>query len=368
MKMLSRGTVVLGAWPLITACGGITRSELQQNGIKTENRILVSPQFVEILYYASLAPSGHNTQPWSVRVLAPDNFIIGSNTDRWLHGVDPGNREILLSIGAFLENLITAAGNYGYDVEYKVISEKPIDQDILDVKLKRKIPLNFPMELLKERRTVRKGHLTRELASSDMMALSSFFGERLSYFSFSSPGGRYLREGVIEANRIQAFRDEAQLELANWIRWSDSEARRHRNGLTPESMELNGITGWYARHFMNRNSVMRKDFRERTVEIAREQTTNCGGWLVVTSSDSSVPSLIETGRSFEKMLFEARRRMIAIHPMSQMLEEDPFKHQVAAALKISGPVQFILRASYIDKYPAPVSLRMPVAWFTKNVY
>jgi hypothetical protein len=89
----------------------------------------------------------------------------------------------------------------------------------------------------------------------------------------------------------------------------------------------------------------------------------CGGWLVVTSSDSSIPTLIEYGRVFGNMLFRIRERMIAIHPMTQMLEEDPWKKQVAKGLGLAGEVQWILRIGYLKSYPDPVSLRMPVSWF-----
>ena len=57
----------------------------------------------------------------------------------------------------------------------------------------------------------------------------------------------------------------------------------------------------------------------------------------------------------------ARERMIAVHPMTQMLEEATFSANVAKDLGVPGPVQFLLRASYVERYPEPVSLRRPVA-------
>ncbi len=88
-----------------------------------------------------------------------------------------------------------------------------------------------------------------------------------------------------------------------------------------------------------------------------------GAWLVLTSPDSTIPALIETGRAFERMLLGVRERMIAIHPTTQMLEEGPTRDRVARDLGLSGEVQFILRAGYLRRYPDPVSLRMPLASF-----
>lgn len=57
-----------------------------------------------ILEYASLAPSSHNAQPWTVRV-GDGELRVGSDQSRWLPGVDPPNRGLALSVGAFLKNL-----------------------------------------------------------------------------------------------------------------------------------------------------------------------------------------------------------------------------------------------------------------------
>jgi hypothetical protein len=151
--------------------------------------------------------------------------------------------------------------------------------------------------------------------------------------------------------------------LSRWIRWADEEAREHRNGLTPASMEITGFAGWYVRHFFGQSPVMTPRFRERSVEAVRRQLRSYGGWFVITSPDASTATLVETGRLFERMWLGSRERMIAIHPMTQILEEAPFRDQVARQLGVSGRVQFILRTSYLARYPDPVSLRMPVSRF-----
>jgi hypothetical protein len=323
----------------------------------------LDPQLLDILYHASLAPSGHNAQPWAVRIPEPGLLVIGSEHSRWLPAVDPNNREMLLSLGAFLENLIAAAGHHGYHTEYRVVAQSSTDRDVLEVRLTRAARVPFALEKIRQRRTVRGHHLPRELSGDDMKALAQPFGDRLAAFPRGSRPASYLEEGTIEANRIQAYRDPAQEELSHWIRWTDKEGRLYRNGLTPESMEITGLSGWFVRHFMNQKSVMKNSFRDRSVDAVREQVSNYGGWLVVSSADSSIPGLIETGRAFQRMLLGVRERMIAIHPMTQILEEAPTRDQVARALNVPGDLQFILRAGYLKRYPDPVSLRMPVSWF-----
>ena len=363
LKILGATALTLGAAPLTSGCRGLVRSDLEREQAAGASRTALDPQLLDILYHASLAPSGHNTQPWAVRIPKPGLLVIGSERSRWLPAVDPNNREMLLSLGAFLENLIAAAGQHGYHVEYRVIAHSSTDRDVLEVRFTRAARVPFALERIRQRRTVRRNHLPGQLNGDDLRALAQPFGGRFAVFPRGSTAAGYLEDGTIEANRLQAYRDPAQEELSRWIRWTEDEGRHYRNGLTPESMEITGLSGWFVRHFMNRKSVMKKSFRERNVDAVREQVRSYGGWLVVSSADSSIPGLVATGRAFERTLLGARERMIAIHPMTQMLEEAPIRDQVARELRVSGDLQFILRASYLKRYPDPVSLRMPVPWF-----
>lgn len=56
-------------------------------------------------------------------------------------------------------------------------------------------------------------------------------------------------------------------------------------------------------------------------------------------------------------------RTIAAHPMSQALEEAPWRDGLAAALGLPRPIQFLVRVGYVDRYPEPVSPRRALASF-----
>ncbi|MFC7078895.1 Acg family FMN-binding oxidoreductase [Halorussus caseinilyticus] len=72
-----------------------------------------------LVRYAVLAPSSHNTQPWLFNV-SGDEIRLFADTDRWLTVADPDKRELYLSLGAALENLLVAAEHFGlgHDVRY----------------------------------------------------------------------------------------------------------------------------------------------------------------------------------------------------------------------------------------------------------
>jgi hypothetical protein len=65
-----------------------------------------------LVRYAVLAPSSHNTQPWRFR-LADDRVEVFIDVSRWLKVADRDRRELHLSVGCALENLLVAAEHFG---------------------------------------------------------------------------------------------------------------------------------------------------------------------------------------------------------------------------------------------------------------
>lgn len=69
-----------------------------------------------LLRFAVLAPSSHNTQPWAFNVSESDIRLF-ADLARWLTVADPDKRELYVSLGAALENLLVAADHYGMEYE-----------------------------------------------------------------------------------------------------------------------------------------------------------------------------------------------------------------------------------------------------------
>ena len=359
------GLMLITSIPAVYGFGDLTRKDIKEDDYGRLAKLLSRDEF-DILNLASLAPSGHNTQPWEIRVIESGKWMLGSVRQRWLPGVDPANRELMLSIGAFLKNLEIAADIKGYSAEIDILSIDPQDNSIAEITLKKARPSSLNMEKVISRCTVRNGLLSERLSTADYSFITNSNKDDFLYIPRGSKEASYLENSTIEANRTQANREPAWEELSNWIRWSNSEARKNRNGLTPAAMDIRGLAGWFVRHFYNKKTVLTDDFRKKSIEMVKEQVSIYGGWIIITSQKSDIASLISTGSKFQDMLLNIREKMIAIHPMTQMLEEVPFKDTIAKDLGIVKKVQFILRTGYLKKYPSPVSLRMPVSWFVSS--
>jgi len=364
-KALAAGTFLTGAGSFMAACSGIRRGDLNASETAEKSIIGMDERRLKILTYASLAPSGHNSQPWFVNVLEPNRWIIGLDPARRLPMVDPENREALLSIGAFAENLVLSAGTLGLRAEMRIMARTCFDTEIMEVLLTESKPEAFPLERIIRRRTVKHGFLPGEIRKEDVDALSVDLKDRLFYFPRGNAHARCIEERAVENFRIQANRDDAQKELVQWIRLRAADAIKHRDGLTTEGMEITGFKGWLVRSFFNPEDFFKPDARRQGIEMTQTLAREGGGWFILTSRGNTVADWIDTGRRFEHLALMSRERRIALHPMTQILEETSGREQIAAAHEAAVIPQFVLRVGYLADYPEPVSLRRPPGWFVK---
>lgn len=350
--------------PGLSACGGPAREQGSKGPGYEELASMIGRERADILWYASFAPSSHNVQPWTVTIKGPDNWVIGSAEDRWLTEIDPKNHEMLLSIGAFLENLVTAARAYGFQMKVRSVAGNPFYHELVALQFQSGERVEYPLQRLLERRTMRTGFRSEDIDPADFSFLVGR-EDGFHYYPRASTQAVWLGEATVAATEQQVTRENVQEELSRWIRWSDADVRKYRNGLTPDTMDITGLAGWYVRNFYGEGDVLGKDFRRATIERAKQQVAESGGWIVLTSEDDRINSLIETGRRFERMFLRAKDRSIGIHPMSQVLQEKLWSERAAQALMLEKSPQLLLRVGYVRDYPSPVSLRMPLDEITK---
>jgi len=320
------------------------------------------------LAMASLAPSSHNTQPWKVRVLSDREVSVLLDEERLLPAVDPERREAFVSVGAFLENLVHGAESQGLAAKVETMIDDPAGIEVARVRFG---PGTAPretkiLEAILARDTFRGNLPPTALPDETVQALSGTAPSRWAFFPSGSPEGAWIREALAESNRAQASRDDAMEELAAWIRFSPGAVARHKDGLTTSGMGLPAPIRAFMALFFNEKSVTGKAFREAGATKAREQAEACAGFFVLESPDGSPRSAVQAGRDLESFWLEAVLRGVAVHPMSQVLEESPWKEQAASRLGVAGTVQMVLRVGLAQSPPRPVSPRRPLDRFVEK--
>lgn len=329
----------------------------------------LDPVWKEIIYYGSLAPNSHNAQMWKVKIRSAQSFILTLDSAHLLPEVDPENREALISLGAFLENVIAISPKYDLQAEVEIIAITKQDEEVARVTFVKnkdeesKQTALYQEGLIKTRHTLRKPYHKEELSTQDLSALKSILsspGSRCYYFPLSSAEGAYLADAIVASMAKQVASDEKQREFANYTRFSKKEAEKLRDGITPEMMGLSGIKKWFVSTFFDQETAMSDSFRQQTINTAKKQAFNCAGFFLICSEDQTVESLINTGRLLQRFWLTATAKQIAVHPMSSVLEESPWQEEISAKLGITENIQMVLRVGYVKDYGERSSKRRPV--------
>ena len=322
---------------------------------------------LQLVGLASRSPSSHNTQPWTLVRTGQRRLVLRSQASRWLPMVDPTNRELLLSFGALIETIRQAAPAIGYRVDLQVLADGAQAADIAQVDLTATTAAasSTTPTLIRSRATTRTPFLPGELAARDVEHLLGLGPSALLFVPRQSPAGRWLADATAEATAQQTWDDRRQRELAEWLRFSRREVRARGDGLTPQALGLPPVTRavWYGA--FTRRQALRPSFRRSSIKRAGRQLTGCAGFLLVTSPDRSVGSLLDAGALYQRALLHATDLRVAHHTMSQALEEDPWRGELEAALQLERPIQFIVRVGQARQLARP-SIRRPAASLYEN--
>jgi len=323
------------------------------------------PRLCALLDRAATAPSSHNSQPWRVRVWSDTSFRLEVDPARRLRAVDPEDREVLLSLGAFWESLEQAAIAEGWQVEAKIVPapENSVPVAVNFVLHRTEVPADSGERLSRlSARATNRGTFDTAAIRPEHLQILTRAVPGSAWFPAASPQGKWIGSSLAEANGQQAKNDARQQELASWLRFSRQEVRARADGLTPEMMGKGALVQFWWYHFMDSTDVLKPWFRSASETTARNQVEHCAGFLVLTSPDASPASLLLTGREFQRLTLLSPTLGIALHPMSQLMEESPWNEELSARLGISGTVQFVLRAGYASSLPR-ASLRRPATAF-----
>ncbi|MCK9281915.1 MAG: hypothetical protein M0P71_14915 [Melioribacteraceae bacterium] len=324
----------------------------------------------EIIYYATLAGSSHNTQPWFVEIVNDSLLYLKADFSKKLQVVDPDARELFISLGAFIENFVFAAECFGYKADIQITAKHKNDTNVAAIYLSKAQRSNYDLDQIKNRRTLRTPFHNTAISKEHLNNLTHNNSE-IVYFPSYSEEGKYIASQTLSAYICQVKDDQAKQELANWIRFSNSDVEKHRDGLTTSEMGITGFGGFFVRNFYKPEDSMKDSFINTGIDKTKEQTENCGGWILIVQNEENPENWINTGRLYQQLNLTSRDLMIGFHPMNQMIEEENFEKEVNERLSLPGVIQFVARIGYVENYPPANSVRRPcnkiIKYTEKNV-
>ena len=353
--------MVLSMWGVFCSCSTEYR---RQEPSQTNNK----SNICKILYYASLAGSSHNSQPWKVVVTGDRMIRLYADTTRELPVVDPDGRELYISLGAFIENLTLAAGSLGYETTVMIAEDFRNNRPVAEIDLHKASSVQFDLKLIERRMTLRIPFQQNPIRATDVNQLVTPDPQQIRYYSATSEEGSFIAEKALEAYSQQAYNREAQAELATWMRFSDKDVKDKKDGLTTAGMQLTGIAGFMVRNFYKPEDSKKTSFVKAGIAKTKKQVQGCGGWVLMTAATHSVKDWVNLGRRYQQIHLTCTKLHIGFQPMNQIVEEAKFKKGVSKHLGIKEELMFIARIGYIDRNPVPVSPRRPVEDFTTFIH
>ncbi|GAA3602496.1 Acg family FMN-binding oxidoreductase [Microlunatus ginsengisoli] len=328
---------------------------------------------------AVLAPSPHNNQPWTFRI-DEGGIEIWPDESQRLGTLDPTDRELHISLGTAVENLVLTAAARGSATRVTVVDDPVhVRIDLEPAPGALAGPGDRPRlyEAIGERRTNR-GPFTEVAVPAGLLA------------DFSRQAGptdgldvRWLTDwsqrdafGELLVEAAEAVAADAQQSADNyrWYRHGVGDIVRNPEGLTQDAQGLGAVKRAIAKALPpgSREEVDR--FWVKQTKTVHTATASAYG-LVLSTDPDSVEQRVAGGRLLQRMELAATLRGLAFHPMTQITQridrdrtlgrEPAFGPRIA---ELVAPSQQQLLINFRVGYPvrsARRSPRRPVASFLR---
>ncbi len=320
------------------------------------------------LSYAVLSPNPHNRQPWVAELAGTEDIILTCDLDRRLPETDPFDRQITIGLGCFLETLAIAAAEDGLrtDISYfpegapegrldprpvarvKLVPDPAVSPDPMFKHLKSRRSNKEPYDVSKPiERAVFEELL---IGARPAVALSGTVDEALV---------RELRTLSWQAHEVESYTPRTMQESIDLMRIGKAEIEANPDGIDLGGfpLELFAGLGFVDRVQMaDQNSTAFK----QGLDMYHSLMHSAMGHVWITTPDNSRASQLDAGREWMRLNLRATKAGIAIHPLSQALQEysemDALYAEIHNKLDVESParIQMFARIGYGPKVgPSP---------------
>lgn len=351
------GSLVLGASPVLSACSAraqpdyedVVRELWRHGQIDRSDAAAVQRELVR---YATLAPSSHNTQCWKFKLEARAMSILPDYSRR-CPAVDPDDHHLFVSLGCAMENLAQAGLAHGL----RLHADLDESQGALRAALEPAPPQSTALfQAIPSRQSTRGEYDARPLSVDELRVLeqaAAVDGVQLSLVT-ARPAMEQVLDFVVQGNSAQ-MRDEAFVkELKAWIRFSARDAVGHRDGLYSASSGNPSLPAWLA------GPMFDMAFTERgeNDKYARHIRSSSGIAVFIGPTQSKA-SWVGVGRAFQRFALQATAMGVRTAFLNQPVEVAALRPDFARFLGVAGSrPDLVVR---FGRGPAlPRSLRRPI--------
>jgi hypothetical protein len=357
LKLSRRGFLKLLGAGSATAVGGYMLSEFspwldyEEQVKKTWTSQNPSLPLRKLVHYATLAANGHNTQPWKFAI--KDNAIeIHPDYSRRLPVVDPHDRELWISLGCSLENLLVAAHASGYTTQVSY----PDTADFIHVQLTADTPQGSPLfdaiPLRQNTRSAYDGRLIKNQDLDQLQALQLEPGVGLQFAT--NPTSMETILEYVNLGNLAQYADNAFVdELIEWLRFNKKEALSSLDGLYSICSGNPQVPRLVGQMFV----AGTKPQQQADADAAKFRTSPVA--VVVASESDDKVSWVRTGQVYERLALKMTSLNIKSAFLNQPIEVSTLRGQFQSAIGLGSSLpQLLVRCGYAEAMHK--SLRRPI--------
>ncbi len=306
----------------------------------------------ELVRYATLAPSSHNTQCWKFSVSETEVSIM-PDLSRRCPAVDPDDHHLFVSLGCAAENLVQGALAHGFHGAARFDAT----DDGVRVTLERTPAQRSALfTAIPVRQCTRGDYDARPLSNEELNLLQragSADGVEVLLLTERSAIDRVLDQ-VVQANTAQMADAAFVKELKSWIRFNGAAAVRAGDGLYSGCTGNPTIPTWIGELAFGM-FYQPKGENEKIVSQLRSSS----GVAVFIGAAADKAHWVDVGRSYQRFALQATALGIRNSFLNQPVEVISYRAGFAAAVGVPGQrPDLVVR---FGRGPAmPRSLRRPV--------
>lgn len=303
----------------------------------------IEDQIKFVLSYAILAPSTHNSQPWLFKIQAGFCKIYYDKNLK-LPEADPLGRDLYISIGCMLENLVTVADYFGIFGDMKLYFK---DDYIGEIFFKTYGDQNLGVENLVDaipkrinaRGLFEPGILPYELKTrlaalnNNELIRTSFITEKEKIEELAG----LTAEGLRYAYAKKSFRREM-------FKWMHNSLTRKRDGLPGYSLRMPFVISFIMPtlvKFLNVSPILAK--------LNRKSVASAPMICILSSKESSPKTWLEIGRLAQRMMLQLVSDGMRTSIFVASIEMGDFHNRVREISGADGDPQFLFCAGHMKK-------------------
>lgn len=297
------------------------------------------------LSYALLAPSPHNLQPWLAELVCDDAVRLHRAPERRLPETDPHDRQITIGMGCFLELMVLAAHAAGHATALTLYPEGP-QGPVAEVRFGEAATEPDPLFAhVEARRSCKEPYEDRALTAEDRATLAA----HARLITRPEPVAK-LRALTSAAWDVEAGTARTHRESVDLMRLGRREIEA-----TPDGIDLGGpfLESLMRVGLLTRDTLLDPESRAhaQSMEMYRAMLAATPAYAVLTTPGNTRAEQIAAGRRWMRLDLAAAGQGVALHPVSQCLQEYPemTEHRARAHRLLAAPgetVQMLGRVGY----------------------